>query len=88
MIGELPRRQRDVLRFLEEYYLEHGTPPSVREIADDLGIVSTNGVADHLKALVHKGWLVSGQKGQPRSLVPVRVLRALDESAEPLRRTA
>ena len=36
---------------------QKGIPPSLREIGDALGIRSTNGVADHIKALVKKGYL-------------------------------
>ncbi|HOX28107.1 MAG TPA: transcriptional repressor LexA [bacterium] len=48
-------RQRDILDFIYEYYNEHGYPPSIRQIGEQFGIKSPNGVADHLKALERKG---------------------------------
>jgi repressor LexA len=59
---ELTDRQQLLLSFIEEYALDHGFPPSIREMADHMGISSTNGVNDHLKALERKGYL-SREKG-------------------------
>ena len=53
----LSPRQRDVLDFISASIEQRGVPPSYREIGDALGIRSTNGVADHVKALVRKGYL-------------------------------
>lgn len=36
---------------------EDGIQPSYREIGDAMGIRSTNGVSDHIKALIRKGYL-------------------------------
>ncbi|HUU00851.1 MAG TPA: transcriptional repressor LexA [Myxococcota bacterium] len=59
---ELTARQQQLLSFIEEYAIEHGFPPAIREMADHMGISSTNGVNDHLKALERKGYL-SREKG-------------------------
>jgi SOS-response transcriptional repressor LexA len=48
-------RQARVLHFIARSVAEHGFPPTVREIADHLGINSTNGSTDHLRALARKG---------------------------------
>lgn len=53
----LTLRQAEVLRFIARAMTEHGYPPTLREIGDGIGIGSTNGVAEHLKALEHKGML-------------------------------
>ena len=50
------QRQREILRLIAER-IDEGLPPTVRELGDALGISSTNGVADHLAALVRKGLL-------------------------------
>lgn len=50
-------RQVDVFRFISVYRLLNGYAPSVREIARDQGIASTNGVYGHLDALERKGLL-------------------------------
>ena len=48
-------RQLAVLRFIDAHRSAHGHAPTVQEIAEHLRITSTNGVVDHLKALVKKG---------------------------------
>ena len=59
---DLAPRQREVLEVIASWVQQRGIPPSLREIGDVLGIRSTNGVADHIKALVRKGYIerVSG----------------------------
>jgi len=53
----LSRRQRDVLSILEEYLQQHGDPPSIREIANRLGLTGTVSVVQHLNALERKGYI-------------------------------
>lgn len=67
----LTERQRQVLEFIEDRIEAWGYPPTIREIGAHLGIRSTNGVADHLKALKRKGYLT--QRGlKSRTLIPTR----------------
>ena len=47
----LTDRQQQVLEFIQTKITRDGYPPTIREIGDHLGIRSTNGVNDHLKAL-------------------------------------
>ena len=54
---DLAPRQRAVLEFIQQYLREKGYPPTLREIGKHLGIVSNNGVAEHLDALERKGWI-------------------------------
>ena len=54
---DLTERQFKVLRFIENEILDQGYPPTIREIGQHLGIKSTNGVNDHLKALQRKGYI-------------------------------
>lgn len=65
---ELSPRQRDVLDFIRSALNQRGYPPTYREIGDALGISSTNGVADHVKALVRKGFLEKSGGGAARGL--------------------
>ena len=51
----LTDRQREVLRLLARRISEHGQQPTIREMMDDLGIASPNGVVSHLRALENKG---------------------------------
>jgi repressor LexA len=53
----LTERQQAVLDFISGSITERGYPPTLREIGEHMGIRSTNGVNDHLKALEKKGYL-------------------------------
>jgi len=54
---DLSPRQRDALDFIQSHIAQSNMPPTYREIGDALNIASTNGVADHVKALIRKGYL-------------------------------
>ncbi|HJL16662.1 MAG TPA: transcriptional repressor LexA [Sandaracinaceae bacterium LLY-WYZ-13_1] len=54
---KLTQRQKAVLDFIVESITDRGYPPTLREIGNHLGIKSTNGVNDHLRALERKGYL-------------------------------
>lgn len=54
---ELAPRQRAILDYIATVMDQRGIAPTYREIGDALGIRSTNGVSDHVKALVKKGYL-------------------------------
>lgn len=53
----LTDRQKEILDFISRRIEEQGYPPTIREIGEFMGIRSTNGVNDHLKALERKGFL-------------------------------
>jgi repressor LexA len=53
----LTQRQRDILDFIQRESQKNGFSPTIREIGARMGIRSTNGVNDHLKALERKGYL-------------------------------
>lgn len=53
----LTDRQQMVLDFIKESISSRGYPPTLREIGAKMGIKSTNGVNDHLRALERKGYL-------------------------------
>ena len=46
-----------VLLWIYDYLEKQSYAPTLREIGAALGIRSTNGVHDHLRALEHKGFL-------------------------------
>jgi repressor LexA len=56
MIG-LTKRQAQTLDYIRISIEERGYPPTLREIGEYMGIRSTNGVNDHLRALERKGYL-------------------------------
>jgi repressor LexA len=72
----LTKRQRAVLDYIWRTIRENGYPPTLREIGEELGIRSTNGVNDHLKALERKGYLIR-EDLKSRAL---RVLYYFDEN--------
>src|SRR4029078_9850482 len=51
----LTQRQQMVLDFIRQSISDRGYPPTLREIGARMGIRSTNGVNDHLRALERKG---------------------------------
>ncbi|MFW5967942.1 MAG: transcriptional repressor LexA [Persicimonas sp.] len=69
-LDELTDRQTAVLDFIIDCIDREGYPPTIREIGDHLGIKSTNGVNDHLKAIERKGYL-ERQDAKSRALKPL-----------------
>jgi repressor LexA len=67
----LTARQRRVLAVIESRLAAEGRPPTLREIGLELGIASTNGVRDHLQALIEKGYI----RRDERSARGIQVLR-------------
>lgn len=53
----LTHRQQMVLDYIRRSISDRGYPPTLREIGAFMGIRSTNGVNDHLRALERKGYL-------------------------------
>ena len=75
MVG-LTKRQAQTLDFIRQSIEERGYPPTLREIGESMGIRSTNGVNDHLRALERKGYL-------RREDMKSRALRLVSQEAEP-----
>jgi len=69
---DLTDRQRQALDYISDCLTARGYPPTLREIGEHMGIRSTNGVNDHLKALERKGYLVR-EELKSRALRPVDV---------------
>ncbi len=69
---ELTDRQKEVLEFIQESIAARGYPPTLREIGERMGIRSTNGVNDHLKALEKKGYLAR-EDLKSRALRPLKL---------------
>lgn len=66
---DLSPRQREMLDFIVSYIDQHGVAPTYRDMGRALGIKSTNGVSDHLKALERKGYIERlGGRGAPRAI--------------------
>ena len=54
---KLSERQRNILRFMDQYIKQHSFPPTIREIGADTGIASTSVVNYNLNKLVNAGFL-------------------------------
>ena len=57
---KLTRRQEDALKFIKSYIVSHGYPPTVREIAEAIGVSSPATVQAHLDSLAYKGYIKKG----------------------------
>jgi repressor LexA len=75
----LTKRQEQTLDFIRRSIEERGYPPTLREIGTYMGIRSTNGVNDHLRALERKGYL-------RREDMKSRALKLVDDSARSVAR--
>lgn len=64
----LTDRQKQVLDIITSYIERNGRPPSLREIAGELGVNGTLGIMKHLKALELKGFL-NRREGSSRGIV-------------------
>lgn len=71
MVG-LTQRQQMVLDYIRQSITDRGYPPTLREIGARMGIRSTNGVNDHLRALERKGYLTR-EDMKSRALRPVKI---------------
>lgn len=57
---KLTKRQEDALKFIKTYIMEHGYPPTVREIAKELNVSSPATIQAHLDRLADKGYIKKG----------------------------
>ncbi len=64
---QLTKRQAQVYDFIRDKIKNRGYGPTVREIGDQFGIASPNGVMCHLKALEKKG-LISREPNMSRAI--------------------
>lgn len=58
LMDQLTQRQLDVYEFIRDKIQNRGYGPTVREIGEQFGIKSPNGVMCHLKALEKKGLII------------------------------
>src|SRR5437016_11466882 len=69
-----------VLDYIKQSIADRGYPPTLREIGARMGIRSTNGVNDHLRALERKGYLtredMKSRALRPRDLEPSEMVEA------------
>jgi repressor LexA len=75
----LTKRQEQTLDYIRQSIEQRGYPPTLREIGEYMGIRSTNGVNDHLRALERKGYL----RREDMKSRALRVVDQTDKSAPP-----
>ncbi|MFH1502838.1 MAG: transcriptional repressor LexA [Candidatus Eisenbacteria bacterium] len=54
---DLSLAQKKILKFITETIRDHDRSPTIREIGEEFGISSTNGVRYHLKVLEERGYI-------------------------------
>lgn len=79
--------QRRVLAFFVAHTLEHGIPPTIRDLCRVFGYASLNSAIAHLRPLVRKGYLGHGGHNLSRTyrLRGVRVVIDDGEAGQRLR---
>jgi repressor LexA len=65
---ELTPRQAEIFAYIRDWILGKGHPPTVREIGNQFGISSPNGVVCHLKALDRKGYIIRDPDHHSRAI--------------------
>lgn len=63
----LTKRQSLILCAIVKHIADHGYPPSIRDLCDEFGIRSPQGIRCHLNALRAKGVLSWTQKTKTRA---------------------
>ncbi|MFQ5606167.1 MAG: LexA family protein, partial [bacterium] len=76
----LTDKQKNVLRLIAEKAMEVGYPPTLQELADELGVASKNAVLKHLTALGKKGYIGKREGGAARG---IRILESLGYLGSP-----
>ncbi len=71
---DLSKRQELILEFIKQEIREKGYPPSVREIGDAVGLMSSSTVHGHLQTLEDKGYI-------RRDPTKPRAIEVLDSSS-------
>lgn len=56
-MDELTNKQKQVLNYIENYQLENGKSPTIREIKEYMNVASDNSILKHLTALEKKGFI-------------------------------
>ena len=73
----LPKRRQQILDFIQEFMVENGIPPTVRDVQKACDISSTSVVDYNLKVLARDGYL----NRRPET---ARGIEVLDESGQPV----
>lgn len=55
--GKISKKQQEILDYIKSEIMDHGYPPSVREICDAVNLKSTSSVHSHLETLERNGYI-------------------------------
>lgn len=55
-------RQREIVSHISAYHIRNGYAPSVRDLSDLMGGISTNAIHNHLEACAKKGLVAKNPK--------------------------
>jgi repressor LexA len=69
-------RREEIWEFIADFTAEHGYNPTIRQIAEGLGIASIGNVHHHLRVLARRGVLLNTQRGY---IIPRGVTRPVAE---------
>ncbi|MFE0762867.1 LexA family protein [Streptomyces smyrnaeus] len=61
----LSGQQERIVRAAREFVVERGVPPTMRELADAVGLSSTSTIAYHLRRMREDGRAVETRGGRP-----------------------
>lgn len=78
---KLSKRQKEVLNIIIKMIQENEYPPTIKELAEELGVASKNAAVKHLKMLERKGY-IRWEKNTARGIKIVEHLGAMDKENE------
>jgi repressor LexA len=79
----LTSRQSEILESIRAFIVEHGYPPTVRELAGACGLKSPRSASQHLDALEKKGYIRRGRdKSRAIEIVSMRRSRDAEDRLE------
>ncbi|MBU0667938.1 transcriptional repressor LexA [Patescibacteria group bacterium] len=76
----LTEKQEAVLKYIEDYQMEHGSSPTLREMREFFGVSSDNSILKHLKALEEKGCITKDDT--PRGIKLLSIVKERLQSNE------
>jgi repressor LexA len=80
MSDYLTEKQEAVLKYIEEYQLNFGKSPTIREMREQFNVSSDNSILKHLKALEEKGFI--SKDDTPRGISLLESVKQKLESTE------
>lgn len=79
-MGDITKRQKEILRYIKDFMIAHGTTPSIREIGKGVGLYSTSTVHGHFQRLVESGYIE--QIGDNNSRYTVKGMRYVEDAKD------